>query len=103
MAICLHHPVAANQIFLVSDGEDLTVKALLQRTAAAFGRSARLLSVPKFVIETVGRVFGREAITQRLCATLQVDISKTRRMLGWEPPVSIDDALRKTAQRFQAG
>jgi len=103
IAICLHHPVAANQIFLVSDGEDLTVKALLQRTAAAFGRSARLLSVPKFVIETVGRVFGREAITQRLCETLQVDISKTRRMLGWEPPVSIDDALRKTAQRFQAG
>jgi nucleoside-diphosphate-sugar epimerase/GT2 family glycosyltransferase len=103
IATCLNHPAAANQIFLVSDGEDLTVKALLQRTAAAFNRRARLLPVPKFVIGTAGRVFGREAITQRLCDTLQVDISKTRCMLGWEPPVSIDDVLRKTAQQFQAG
>lgn len=103
IAACLHHPAAANQIFLVSDGEDLTVKALLQRTAAAFNRRARLLPVPKFVIGTAGRVLGREAITQRLCDTLQVDISKTRRMLDWEPPVSIDDALKKAAQRFRAG
>jgi nucleoside-diphosphate-sugar epimerase/GT2 family glycosyltransferase len=103
IATCVHHPAAANQIFLVSDGEDLTVKALLQRTATAFNRRARLLPVPKFVIEAAGRVFGREAITQRLCDTLQVDISKTRCLLGWEPPVPIDDALRKTAQQFQDG
>jgi nucleoside-diphosphate-sugar epimerase len=103
IATCLHHPAAANQIFLVSDGEDLTVKSLLQRTATAFNRRARLRPVPRFVIESAGRVFGREAITQRLCDTLQVDISKTRCLLGWDPPVSIDEALRKTAQQFRAG
>jgi nucleoside-diphosphate-sugar epimerase len=101
IATCLHHPAAADQIFLVSDGEDLSVEALLRRTAMAFNRRARLLPVPKSVLRAVGRIFGMEIIVQRLCDTLQVDISKTRRILGWEPPVPVDIALRKTAQQFR--
>lgn len=99
IATCLAHPAAANQIFLVSDGEDLSVTGLLQRTAAASGRSARLLPVPMFFLRLTGHVFGKEAVVRRLCDTLQVDISKTRQLLGWHPPVSVDEALRKTAQR----
>lgn len=99
-ATCLHHPAAANQTFLVSDGEDLTVTALLQRTAAAFGRPARLLPVPMFVLRLAGRLLGNEAVIKRLCDTLQVDITKTRQLLGWHPPVSVDAALRKSAQQL---
>jgi nucleoside-diphosphate-sugar epimerase/GT2 family glycosyltransferase len=102
IATCLRHPAAANQIFLVSDGEDLTVADLLRRTSTAFNRRAIFIPVPKFVLRVAGRILGREDIVQRLCDTLQVDISKTRRMLDWEPPVSIDASLRKTVQRFQA-
>lgn len=100
IATCLHHPAAANQTFLVSDGEDLTVTALLQRTAAALRRPARLLPVPMVVLRTVGRMFGKEALVRRLCNSLQVDITKTRRLLDWQPPVSVNAALRKTAQQF---
>jgi nucleoside-diphosphate-sugar epimerase/GT2 family glycosyltransferase len=100
IATCLRHPAAANQIFLVSDGEDLTVTALLQRTAAAFGRPAFLLPVPMFILRMGGRLLGKEAVVQRLCETLQVDITKTRRLLGWQPPVSVDGALRKTVQQL---
>jgi len=100
IATCLRHPAAANQTFLVSDGEDLTVTALLQRTAAAFGRPAFLLPVPMFILRMGGRVLGKEAVVQRLCETLQVDITKTRRLLGWQPPVSVDGALRKTVRQL---
>ncbi|MCK9380270.1 MAG: SDR family oxidoreductase [Sulfuritalea sp.] len=101
IAQCLYHPAAANQTFLVSDGEDLTVTALLQRTAAAFGRHARLMPVPIVVLRMAGRILGKEVIVQRLCDTLQVDITKTRHLLGWEPPVSIDAALTKTVRQFR--
>jgi nucleoside-diphosphate-sugar epimerase len=101
IATCLRHPAAANQIFLVSDGEDLTVTDLLQRTAAAAGRQARLLPVPMAVLRILGRLLGKEPVIRRLCDTLQVDITKNRRLLGWEPPVSVDAALRKTVQQFQ--
>lgn len=101
IATCLCHPAAANQTFLVSDGEDLAVTALLQRTAGAFGRRARLLPVPAAMLRAMGRLLGKEPVIQRLCDTLQVDIEKNRRLLGWEPPVSVDVALKKTARQLQ--
>lgn len=101
IAVCLRHPRAANQVFLVSDGEDLAVSGLLRRTAAALGRPARLLPVPVFLLRMAGRLFGKEPVIQRLCDTLQVDIGKTQRLLGWNPPLSVDEALRKTARQLR--
>lgn len=98
---CIQHPAAANQIFLVSDGEDLSISKLLRRTAAAFGKSAWLIPVPVFFLKAGARLIGQEAVIQRLCDSLQVDISKTRRVLGWTPPIRVDDALKEAAQHFQ--
>ena len=97
---CLNHRAAVNQIFLASDGEDLSTKVLLQRTALALGRPARLIPVPMVVLWTMARLFGKSGFAQRLCGSLQVDISKTRKSLGWSPPVSVDEALKKTAKYF---
>ena len=94
---CLQHPAAANQTFLVSDGEDLSTPELLRRMAAALGKKARLVSVPEAILIGGARLLGRQAMAQRLCSSLQVDISKARDLLGWRPPVTVDEALRKTA------
>jgi nucleoside-diphosphate-sugar epimerase len=99
---CLNHPAAANQTFLVSDGEDLSTTELLRRTAAALGRPARLIPVPVLVLRAVARLLGRANFAQQLCGSLQVDISKTRNLLGWTPPVSVDDTLKQTARHFLA-
>ena len=101
IATCLHHPAAANQIFLASDGEDLSISNLLQRTSAALGKSVWLIPVPVMALRAGARLAGQDAVVQRLCDSLQVDISKTRRVLGWTPPVKVDDALAKTAQHFR--
>ena len=97
---CIDHPKAANQTFLVSDGEDLSTTELLRRMSQALGKRPRLLPVPAWMLETAANVVGKQSIAQRLCGSLQVDISHTRERLGWTPPVSVDAALRKTAQHF---
>ncbi len=97
---CIHHPAAANQTFLAGDGEDLSTTGLLQRMAAALGKKIGLLPVPSFILEWSARLLGKQALAQRLCGSLQVDISKTRDLLGWKPPVTVDEALRKTAQYY---
>ncbi|WP_137821640.1 SDR family oxidoreductase [Pseudomonas sp. D(2018)] len=97
---CIDHPAAANQTFLVSDGEDLSTTELLRRMGTALGKPARLLPVPSWVLEAGAAMLGKKALSQRLCGSLQVDISKTRELLGWEPSVSVDTALRKTAENF---
>ena len=97
---CIDHPAAANQAFLVSDGEDLSTTELLRRMGVALGKPARLLSVPSWMLEAGATMLGKKALSQRLCGSLQVDISKTRELLNWTPPVSVDEALRKTAKHF---
>lgn len=99
---CLDHPAGANQTFLVSDGEDFSTTALLRSTAAALGRSAHLIPVPVPVLRMAARLLGKEDLAQRLCGSLQVDISKTRAVFGWAPSVSANTALRRTVQDFLA-
>ncbi|PTU78579.1 NAD-dependent dehydratase [Pseudomonas indoloxydans] len=97
---CIEHHAAANQTFLVSDGEDLSTSELLRRMGAVLGRPARLLPVPSWLLQAGAAALGKQALSQRLCGSLQVDIGKTRELLGWTPPLSIDEALRKTAKHF---
>lgn len=97
---CLDHPAAANQTFLAGDGEDLSTTELLRRMGFALGRPARLIPVPTSLLKAGAALLGRRDMAQRLCGSLQVDISKTRTMLGWNPPLSVDEGLRRTAQGF---
>lgn len=103
IAVCAQHPAATNQVFLASDGEDLSISGLLRRTGVALGKSAKLIPVPVMVLRGAARLAGQEAVMQRLCDSLQVDISKTQRVLGWAPPVDVDDALKETARQYRYG
>lgn len=94
---CLTHPAAANQTFLVSDGEDVSTTELLRRMGQAMGRPARLLPVPASWLKLAAALVGKRDVAQRLCGSLQVDIEKTRRLLGWSPPLSLDEGLRRAA------
>jgi UDP-glucose 4-epimerase len=95
---CIDHPAAANQTFLVSDGEDLSITGLLRRMGLALGRPARLIPVPVFLLTAGAALVGRRDMAQRLCGSLQVDISKAQTLLGWKPPISVDEGLHRTAQ-----
>ncbi|OZA76455.1 SDR family oxidoreductase [Polynucleobacter sp. 39-46-10] len=97
---CLSHPAAANQTFLVSDGEDLSTTQLLRRMGNALGKPARLIPVPASVLKLGAALVRKPELAQRLCGSLQVDISKTRELLGWRPPVSVDEGLRRAAEGY---
>jgi len=97
---CVDHPAAANQTFMVSDGEDLSTTELLQRMGEALGKPARLFPVPIGLLKTAATLIGKRDMAQRLLGSLQVDISKTREVLGWIPPVSVDEGLKRTAHWY---
>lgn len=97
---CLEHPLAANQTFFVSDGEDLSTTALLRRLSKAFDVPSRLVPVPPAVLMAAATLCRQRAAMERLLGTLQVDISKARQLLSWRPPVSVDEGLRRAAAAF---
>ena len=95
IVICMTHPQAANQTFLVSDGQDLSTAELVRAMAKAAGVSARLLPVPVWALQAGATLLGKGDAVRRLCANLQLDISKARSLLGWVPPVSLEEGLRR--------
>jgi UDP-glucose 4-epimerase len=95
IAVCLVHPNAANQTFVVSDGHDLSTAELVQNLARAAGVSARLWPVPVWMLRAGAALLGRSAAVQRLCGNLQVDISRTQTLLDWTPPVPAETGFRR--------
>lgn len=95
---CVRHPAAANQIFFVSDGHDLSTTELVHRMALAAGIPPRSWPVPLWALKVTASVLGRGKTMHRLSSNLQVDISKARDLLGWMPPLSVDDGLKRTME-----
>lgn len=92
---CITHPAAANQTFLVSDDEDVSTAELLRRIGLALNKPAKLFYVPKLLLQLGAALFNKSEIYQRLCGSLQVDINKTKELLNWKPPLSVDQGLRQ--------
>ena len=92
---CTTHPAAANQTFLVSDGQDLSTTDLVRGMAQASGVPARLLPVPVPILRLAARMFGKTDAIDRLCGNLQIDAAKARNLLGWVPPLSVEEGLRR--------
>jgi len=92
---CIDHPGAANETFLVSDGEDLSTTQLLQGVAEAMGKPSRLIPVPASLLQFGATLLGKKAVAQRLLGSLQVDISHTQKCLNWTPPLTVKQGLQR--------
>lgn len=90
-------PRAANEVFLISDGEDVSTTELLRKVANAYHVTQRLLPIPVSWMQIVARFLGKGDVVDRLLGSLVVDNSKARELLGWKPVVSMDEQLRKMA------
>jgi len=96
---CIEHPNAANQTFLVSDDQDVSTTELLQMMTRATGKTPRLIPVSVRWLKLVGKLTGKQAVVDRLCGNLQVDISHTKDTLGWAPPVTVEEGIARCFKR----
>ncbi|MGH1429912.1 MAG: NAD-dependent epimerase/dehydratase family protein [Neptuniibacter sp.] len=92
---CINHPAAANQLFLAGDGQDLSTPEFLHAIGAAMGISARVIPVPFWLLQSGVKLFGKQQMAAQVLGTLQVDISKARVLLKWEPPISMEEGLKR--------
>ena len=92
---CIDHPAAANQVFLAGDGQDLSTTELLRGVAKAAGKRSRLIPFPSSLLMLAATLLGKKLVAQLLLGSLQVDISKARDLLGWEPALSTEEGLRR--------
>ena len=98
---CVANPLSYNQVFLVSDGHDLSTTDLLKKSAVAFKVASRLLPCPPALLRMVANVAGKKSVTDRLCQSLQVDINKAKRLLEWSPLFTVEQGLQATADHIK--
>lgn len=92
--LCLTHPAAKNEIFLVSDQDDLTVKELFIKLAETQDKTLIALPFPKVIMFLLAKLFGQGAVVSRLCSSLVVDTEKNKNLLNWKAPYSVEQSLK---------
>lgn len=100
IATCTSHPEAAGELFLVSDQKDLSTPGLIRALAEALGRRAHLIPFPAAVLRGAGRLLGQAGAIERLVGSLQLDSGKATRLLGWRPPLTVEEGLKRTASWY---
>lgn len=95
--VCMSHPEASNRVFLVSDDEDVSTTDLLRSIGCHLNKRPFLIPLPTKLILMGFALIGKMEYAKRLVGDLQVDISETKHLLEWKPPVSLDQGVKKTA------
>lgn len=98
--LCLDHPAATGEIFLLADGEDISTPDLIKMIAEAMGRPAHLVGVPPMILELAARLTGRYATWEKICGSLQLDTAKARNSLGWRPVTGLTDGIERTVRWY---
>lgn len=107
LMLCIDHPAAARQVFLVSDGEDVSTPELARAIGNALHKPIRLFPLPRSVAllstylgRPLGKILKLPAFetedVSKLWDSFAVDISKARTILGWKPPWQWKSALTVT-------
>jgi UDP-glucose 4-epimerase len=96
ITVCLEHPAARNETFMISDGHDVSTADLVTRISNAIGKNIILIPVPVFLLEKMALIFGKQGFMERLTGNLQVDINKNFSLLNWRPKSRLDEGLMKT-------
>ena len=96
--VCIEHPKAANNIFLVSDDNDISTADMVALMSKVQNKTNLSLPVPLWVYKLVGKVLSKEDVIDRLTGSLQLDIEHTKNTLDWKPPYSVEHGFKLAAK-----
>ena len=93
---CATHPDAANETFLVSDGEDLSTLNIFKLLAKTHHRPCLLWPFPPILVRLFNSYIGRQAWEEFFFQSQVADIHKAQLVLGWTPPLSVEQSFRRS-------
>ena len=98
--LCLEHPYAANQVFLVSDNFSISTSRLIKKLAIFLKKRLFLIPLPQKVLKFILIILGKKEMAHKLLGSLEVNIQKNQDLLGWKPIQTVDGALEEMADYF---
>jgi len=98
--ICIEHPNAANQTFLVADQESISTRELVQYLKQGMGKTARFIYIPQSLMKLCAICIGKSKLYEQLFESLEVDTTKAQNLLGWTAPLSTQQAMLQAGQNY---
>lgn len=98
VSVCIEHPKAKNEVFCISDGEDISIKEFTYAIAKGLDKKLLQLAIPNFIFDFLGLITGKKDQIQQLTGDLQVDSSKARKLIGWKSPFTMEQTLKKLSK-----
>jgi len=100
--ICLTHPKAGNETFLVSDQTPISISKLIEKLSLSLNTKKIPLFVPfpKSILSALLLMVGKGDVATKLLKSLEVDIEKNSNLLGWYPVQSTEEGLKQMAEDF---
>lgn len=92
--VCLSHPNAANEVFLVSDKRSLSTPELISITSSFLKKPSILFPFPVSILILISFLFGKSSQAKRLTSSLEADISKLKELLDWQPSLSVEQGIK---------
>lgn len=100
LTLCMEHPRANGQTYLVADDDAVATPALVRGIAAAMHKPPRLWPFPPALLRVAGMLTGKTAAIARLAGSLLIDSSKIREELAWQPRFTLEQGLVETVQWY---
>ncbi len=82
---CAVHPKAGGEVFVVADGAPLSIKEITSKLAVGMQKEKLQLPIPVLFISVVAVLVGKKVQAQQLLGDLEVDSTKARSLLSWQP------------------
>ncbi|PKH87989.1 NAD-dependent epimerase/dehydratase family protein [Colwellia sp. Bg11-28] len=99
ISVCIEHPKAKNEIFCISDGVDISIKEFTKGIAKGLDKRLLQFPVPNFIFKLLGKLTGKQAQVDQLVGDLQVNSSRARNLLNWNPPFTMADTFSRLTKK----
>ena len=100
LSFLIKHPQAKNNIFVCRDGDEISTTNLLKNLYFGMNKKSFIFKVPRSIIKIFFYCIGKRNFYEKLYNSLSIDLSKCKKLLGWEPPIKIKDALKRVAHDY---
>ena len=100
--VCATNSKADHQLFCISDGDDQSTGTLVKALQLARTGQIKLFDFPVILLKLLCSIAGKQNVFLRLSESLQVDITKAKQLLNWQPKLKFEEAVRSYFQKEKA-
>ena len=98
--VCIEHPNAANQTFLVADQHSLSTRELVEYLKQGMDKKPYFIYIPQPLMKLGAICLGKSKLYEQLFASLEIETTKAQKLLDWIAPLTAKQAMIQVGKDY---